>query len=82
MNQRSPLGERQRPVRAGRSSQWVACKLWSQTIAQQRPASEMKPGETSPGTGIVAATGRTVSLDAARPRTPGVGRLLGAIGRF
>jgi hypothetical protein len=44
MNQRSPRGERQRPVHAGGSAQWVAWRLWSYTIAQYRPASEMKPG--------------------------------------
>jgi hypothetical protein len=41
-------------MRAARR-RWVAWRLWSYTVVQQRPASEMKPGETPPALGIVSA---------------------------
>ena len=73
LNHLSPFGERQRPVHAGDSAQWVAWKLWSYTIRQQRPASAMKPGETSPGWGIGVTGARVDPARDPNPEQAGVG---------
>jgi hypothetical protein len=51
-HQRSPFGENHRPVHEGVSWQWVLWSCCEYTSAQHRPASAMKPGERSPGSGI------------------------------
>ena len=51
-HQRSPLGLNHRPVHDGASRQCVLCRFRSYTMRQHRAGSAMKPGETSPGSGI------------------------------